>query len=187
MYSNCLFEAIKAKLKNPKNVHIFKLPKEINKVTHFMWCDDNYYYHAYNYKKTRNHVFFDCKIKKVPRHIFESFILTHIEWKNVEYKNKVMEKCFMKLNDYHSEWDWSLIEYKHDELPTDDYLEFFRKTIKCEPMFKICINNKLTVCLLEEAKSKTYDFEYKLVDLYDHDFERVYRGHKKAILTDIQD
>lgn len=36
-YSNCLFEAIKAKIKDPKNVKIHYLEKRITGSTHFYW------------------------------------------------------------------------------------------------------------------------------------------------------
>lgn len=38
MYSNCLVEAIKAKIKDPKAVRIIYLPKKWNNgARHFMW------------------------------------------------------------------------------------------------------------------------------------------------------
>lgn len=40
-YSNCLFEAIKAKLKNPKKTRILYIPARFNtsRCFHFMWTD----------------------------------------------------------------------------------------------------------------------------------------------------
>lgn len=40
-HSNCLLEAIKAKLKNPKKVRILRIPARLNAVpcSHFMWTD----------------------------------------------------------------------------------------------------------------------------------------------------
>ena len=47
MYSNCLFEAIKAKIKDPKNVYIFRVPKRFGGgAIHFMWYDGKKYYHS---------------------------------------------------------------------------------------------------------------------------------------------
>ena len=47
MYSNCLFEAIKAKIKDPKNVYIFRVPKRFSGgAIHFMWYDGKKYYHS---------------------------------------------------------------------------------------------------------------------------------------------
>ena len=40
MYSNCLFEAIKAKIKDPKNVQIHLIPPSINNWNlHFYWIN----------------------------------------------------------------------------------------------------------------------------------------------------
>ncbi len=49
MYSNCLFEAFKAKFKDPKNVYIFKVLKRFGgDATHFMWYNEKSakYYHS---------------------------------------------------------------------------------------------------------------------------------------------
>ncbi len=67
MYSNCLFEAIKAKLKDPKNVQIIFLPQRLNiyKGCHFLWIDktcgsDIFFEFVDDSKKarTRRHFFF---------------------------------------------------------------------------------------------------------------------------------
>lgn len=41
MYSNCLFEAVRAKLKNPKNVHIHFHRSNVGLIPHFWWEDEN--------------------------------------------------------------------------------------------------------------------------------------------------
>lgn len=41
MYSNCLIEAIRAKLKDPKNIHIHLYPPSLNRYClHFYWIDE---------------------------------------------------------------------------------------------------------------------------------------------------
>lgn len=41
MYSNCLFEALKAKIKDPKNVQIHLVPPSLNHFDlHFYWVDE---------------------------------------------------------------------------------------------------------------------------------------------------
>lgn len=188
MISNCLFEAVKAKIKDPRNVKIFKMPKELNKdVTHFMWCDEDFYYHGYNYKHTKNPFLFDCKIKKIPRYIFESFILGNIKFCDKNYKIKIVKKCFMRIGDYQTNWDWSFYEFQHDELPSQDYINFFEKVMKCHAKFKICINGELKTTSLKSLKSQTCDFEWKMVDLYDPDFDRVYRNHKTSSYEELED
>lgn len=186
MRSNCLLQALKAKIKNPR-VHFFKLPKCLNDAVHFMWCDDEFYYHAYNLKRNKNFLLYDYKIKKIPRYIFESFALTYIEWYDVKFKIKIARKCFMKLADYKSEWDWSFQEFKHDKLPSQEYLDFFEKVMRTKTKFKLCINGQLKTATLKELKSQKCDFEWKMIDLYDPDFARVYRGHVKSDYTELED
>lgn len=43
-YSNCFFEAIKAKLKNPNKVKLTIVPKGEAGVPHFLWSDGEYDY-----------------------------------------------------------------------------------------------------------------------------------------------
>lgn len=184
MKSNCLFEAIKAKIKDPKNIKIIKLPKEISTTKHFMWCDKDNYYHAFDCKKSKNPFFFDYKIKSVPRYVFESFVLSYIEF--CPDKINIAKKCNLKLIDYHTEWEWSFYDLRHEGLPSEDSLMFFEKVLKCPAKFKISVDGNIKTVSLEELKSQTCDFEWKLIDLYDSDFERAYRGHKESKLSDIQ-
>ena len=72
MYSNCLIEAIKAKIKDPKNVQIIKLPKEVNgRKSHFMWVKENFVYHAFNNQFDNRKFWFPYSVKKVPVDVFE--------------------------------------------------------------------------------------------------------------------
>lgn len=51
MYSNCLFEALKAKIKHPKTVQILFLKSRVfGKYSHFMWREADKAKHAYNPK-----------------------------------------------------------------------------------------------------------------------------------------
>jgi hypothetical protein len=43
-YSNCLIEALKAKLKNPRKVKITFIPKSEKGSCHFMWSDGEHDY-----------------------------------------------------------------------------------------------------------------------------------------------
>lgn len=79
MYSNCLFEAIKAKIKDPKNVQIIYLPSRLNvyKGCHFMWTDKSseedvlfeFIYPADN--KKHNRFLFKGNIVKTSRERFQ--------------------------------------------------------------------------------------------------------------------
>lgn len=85
MYSNCLFEAIKAKLKDPKNVKIDYVSPKINDGHfHFYWIDRNEK-RVYDYKnpksKSYNHLLFCGTVSTSKLEIFEAFIL-HKCYKN---------------------------------------------------------------------------------------------------------
>ena len=152
-----------------------------------MWCDENFYYHAYNVKRNKNFLLYNYNIKQIPRHIFESFVLNYIEWHDVKFKIKIAKKCFMRITDCHSNWDWSLYKYGHDELPSQEYLDFFEKVMKSQAKFKMCIDGDMRTVSLNELKSQASDFEWKMIDLYDPDFDRVYRGHTRNKCTDLED
>lgn len=80
MISNCLFEAIKAKIKNPQNIRIHVMPISINNgQLHFYWVNiaENRMYHyvlpgcnvfcnpLFNGKlKSMNNIFFEEKMYK---------------------------------------------------------------------------------------------------------------------------
>lgn len=76
MYSNCLFEALKAKIKDPKNVHIIYLPKKWNRGNlHFYWIKGEDIFHYTNPKYNRTKILFKGTIKKENFETFEAFIL----------------------------------------------------------------------------------------------------------------
>ncbi len=76
MYSNCLFEAIKAKIKDPK-IKFFKVPYPISTTNHYMWFDGKNYFHSVAYKPTwYNHFWHKQFIKKVDEISFNHFVLT---------------------------------------------------------------------------------------------------------------
>ena len=181
-YSNCLFEALKAKIKNSK-VKVFKAPKEINDCCHFMWCDNEFYYHAYNFKKTRNIVFYEYKTKRIPRHVFESFTLNYLKFKSKEEKEKIGKVCGLKITKSHSEWDWK-IEGCPIEVDAK-FVDFYKKVVKKDLLFKVCKNNKMEIVDYETLSKKEGEFEYKAVDVFDDDWERLNRNIKLPCAEDL--
>ena len=77
MYSNCLFETLKAKLKEPKAVHIKMLLGKFrsNIFPHFYWIKDNYAYDFRSEKKRRKYqvILFKGTIHKCRQDIYENF------------------------------------------------------------------------------------------------------------------
>ncbi|MBR1639374.1 MAG: hypothetical protein IJ688_08315 [Treponema sp.] len=75
MKSNCLFEAIKAKIKDPKNTRIIYIPKKINDgFHHFLWIKNNTVYHYEDFKNDKS-IFFEGVIKTQSLESFEAMIL----------------------------------------------------------------------------------------------------------------
>ena len=185
MRSNCLFEAIKAKIKNP-SVKVFLLPKQISDFKHFMWCDENYYYHAFNYTNSKNKLFFPVKYKKVPRIIFESWVLSEIDFCSVSEKTKIMKKVGFKSFSEPNKWGWHIEEFVKHELPSFDENQKYTNLIGKDTLYKVNINGEFKIVNWFELIKIRTDFEWKLVDPYDSDYERAYRNHKGSTLSDIQ-
>lgn len=65
MYSNCLFEALKAKIKDPKYVRIIRLPKEVNAgICHIMWIKGDTVFHAYSSGGIKQSLLFQIQAKR---------------------------------------------------------------------------------------------------------------------------
>lgn len=78
MYSNCLFEALKAKLKDWKNTKIIYLNPKINdKHWHFFWIKNSKVYHYSDSYPNAKHcrLFFRGVYKEEDLDTFEAFIL----------------------------------------------------------------------------------------------------------------
>ena len=73
MKSNCLFEAIKAKLRNP-SVEIHLYPPEINNHKfHFYWIDGDRFYHFIK-DNEKSFFLFEGKVKEYSEKLFYSHI-----------------------------------------------------------------------------------------------------------------
>lgn len=182
MYSNCLFEAIKAKIKNPKYVHIFKVPKLMSKSNHFMWFDGQNYYHSVALHPTKyNDLFHKSKLKKVDEVTFNAFALQYI--KNLSNKKikKIEKKLCLRIRNIPENWINVIIEENYDNRSTLDfsYVDFFEKVIKRPVLFKILINDTLQFINFESLQkliTKGINFSFKVVDPLDPDF-KVYKNY----------
>ena len=185
MYSNCLFEAIKAKIKDPKNVKIVRLPKEVNgKCQHFMWLKGEYVYHAFHKNPDdENNFWFEYKIKKVPLIIFQRWLLSTLINKCLleKYVDKfdlplshakairsyefftTDEECLL----YDENFDWSEADAVYAEI---------KKFMKKEPQIKVIDVKEKTMSILsfEELKQLKGNFNYKFLTPYDEDFKSMY-------------
>jgi hypothetical protein len=186
MKSNCLFEALKAKLRNPKGVKMFKVPKELNDHTHFMWREGDFYYHAYIKNYDRFHFLFDFKIKKIPAYVFESYAICYIKLKDEKTKRKLAKKMALKFTEMGNEWDWCIVKYRNKCLPKQSDLTYYEKVLRRPLKFKVCQNGEMKTMTLKEMKKIKGNFEWKFIGLFDQDFSRVYRDLKYSDLSDLQ-
>ena len=76
MISNCLIEAIKAKIKDPKNTHIIFLTPKINCGDwHFLWIKGNNVFHFEDKKPDEKKFIFKGEYKEQDLETFEAFVL----------------------------------------------------------------------------------------------------------------
>lgn len=91
MFSNCLIEALKAKVKDPKNtkIHIIKHLSNDSIFWHFWWEDNEYAYNFISEKPRRFQVFlFKGNVDKKP---LENYIVFS-KLCDQNYKNYKLEK-----------------------------------------------------------------------------------------------
>ena len=184
--SNCLFEALKAKLRNPKGVKMFKVPKEFSERIHFMSREGDFYYHTYIKNYDRFHFLFDFKTKKIPAHVFESFAIHYLMFEDIKTKRKVAKTTALKFAEMKNEWGWCIVKYKNKCLPKQSDLTYYEKVLRCPLKFKVCQNGEMKTMTLKEMKKIKDDFEWKFIGLFDPDFDRVYRGLKHSDYSDLQ-
>lgn len=189
MYSNCLIEAVKAKLKDPKNTYIFKTPKEINEILHFMWKKGDFYYHAPIVGKIHwyNRLFHKTVVKKCSKESFDALIVRYT--KNSSLKNKkrvakITKSEFVNLPNQR----WTIHFENEDDFMTNKDYEYFKKVMKREPVFKYTdpITEELKLGSLEDLenlKNVKTNFMWKLVGLLDDDFLYTYVNINKNLKT----
>ena len=95
MYSNCLIEALKAKVKDPKNVKIHMIPSKVNNcggLPHFWWAVGDT---AYDFKRVEGKcgIWFNGKLRSCEKAIYEEFLFE-------DYRKVIAKKFARKgLND----------------------------------------------------------------------------------------
>ena len=131
-YSNCLFEAIKAKLKSWKNVRILYIPKHFNidgTSGHFIWTDsifdpdDQYFFEFCAPKNRHNHIWFKGIVSRTKRSEIERMFNIALARNK---KLRKLEKAFgikfnsMKFNEMQKligKCDWKYVDPDFYPLP----------------------------------------------------------------------
>ena len=94
-YSNCLIEAVKAKIKDPKNVSIRMYPASINNgQVHFYWVNVDTFYH-YTHKNKNEKFLFKGETKNYRKVFFDNLMLhkMYVAKLTVDQAVKLAKKC----------------------------------------------------------------------------------------------
>lgn len=167
MYSNCLIEALKAKIKDPKNVHIIYLPKKWNMgINHYMWVKDGMVYH-YTHDKvnTKQQYLFKGYVKKQSMEAFEAFILRQnrfcFEKDRIKFAKKLRFPSINKPG--YLEWE----RY----LPGDGMNNFPEKNRICKYVYVTDSNTIMKVVEIESLKKEDIkDMDWKYFSPYDENY-----------------
>lgn len=186
MYSNCLVEALKAKIKDPKNVYIFKTPFSINDDLHFMWKKGDFYYHAPIIGKSHwyNLFFHKVNLKKCSKESFDALIIRYTKNADLKTKEKVAKVTKSEFANLPNQI-WGAHFENEEDLMTQENYKYFKKVMKREPIFKYVdpINEEFKLGSLEDLKKIKRNFVWKLVGLLDDDFANIYRNLNKNLKT----
>lgn len=106
-YSNCLIEAIKAKIKDPKNVHIYLMPPSLNYGRkHFYWVDDKkpdiiQSFINPNATEKQSYFFKNGKFHKRDRNTFENFTIQRLyrQTKSLKKMLKLAKKFRFRMTE----------------------------------------------------------------------------------------
>ena len=151
-YSNCLLEAIKAKLKNPKNVKVLYIPRGFNtgnQFGHFVWTNNildpegRFYFEFCAMNKKHNHFWFKGAVSGTKRteihRMLNIALARNKKIRKLEYKFgfKFNQGHYEKLQKYISECDWQYVDEELAPLPDvskfPGFIDFKTKFFRYEP------------------------------------------------------
>lgn len=161
-YSNCLIEALKAWIKDPKNVKIIYLPKKWNNGSrHFLWIKNDKVYHYEARNEKHNKYFFKGDFKEVSLDDFEAFILHRLGYKPNIDKKIVAKKLHLPSFKKEGFLDWTCY------YPIDNILDFPEKNKICK---YVLIHNEKGIRseLIENLDKSKFEFlRWKYLSPYD--------------------
>lgn len=178
-YSNCLFEAIKAKLKDPKNIKIIALPKSLLQ-RHYAWTDGKTVTHAFRRDAgVRCNLLFVPKFKTVSIETFTRWILGNT-------------KDINELQKYAQKWNLPICNiqgvlnsptYTDDEnvfigdpKVTQEEYKVLEKSFGFQPQVKIFKDQKMKVVSYEEYLQEEGTFVWRFLTPFDPDFKYLHNN-----------
>ena len=196
-YSNCLIEAVKAKLKDPEHVRIIMIkPGVISKNLHFAWTDGEYFYHAYSHnRKWWAKYWYKPVFKKIPFIVFESFICDRLKGESIELQKKVLKELRIHLADIpYSDcngWCWMLDE---KDLPKEEDVRYLEKLYRGKVFIKVVTEGKgMKVVTYEQLlkmriKKRAYIDGWRYITQMDNtDFKGLYGYHVRVPCRELSD
>jgi len=121
-YSNCFFEAVKAKLLNWNGVKIIYLNKKINNGhRHFLWVENNDVYHYEADDNDNRKFIFEGHYKKQSEEVFEAFITKRIALKDMDAVKFAKKYRFNVLNKAgFLDWETYCPDFDMNNLPKEN-------------------------------------------------------------------
>ena len=161
-YSNCLIEALKAWIKDPKNVKIVYLPRKWNHGgCHFLWIKNDKIYHYENPNENIGRLFFKGVYKEQDLETFEAFILHRLGYKPGIDKKIVAKKLHLPSLNKEGFLNWTCY------YPADNILYFPEKNKICKYVF-IHDQNGIRTELIENLNKDDFEFlQWKYLSPYD--------------------
>lgn len=196
MKSNCLLEAVKAKIKNPKDVKIIALPGKIfGAHLHIMWINGEKVLHAFDLNfnpetsKLIDRIWYTPSFKTNSVESFEAYVLDCLKRKSKETKIKYSKKFGLKAYEISGVLDWATYFVDEDpeiaNVPKKEDYEYLSRVFK----------GKILIKMIEDKQIKTVTFEellnnpgasYKYTTPFDDDYTAVFGYFKsKDVMQDL--
>lgn len=175
LYSNCLFEALKAKIKDPKNIKILYLPGKIfGTHFHIMWKEGNEIKHAYNsnYNNFCTGLFYKVKYNTNSFEAFESYVLSCLKREKYETRLKYAKKFNLKSANIEGVLNWA---YKSGEdiLPSTTDFNYLNRVLKGKLIIKIILDEKIETIAFDELLKLNTAY-YKYITPFDEDYCEIF-------------
>lgn len=204
MRSNCLFEAIKAKIRDPKNVSIIVIPKVLNEGhIHFMWHNklDNTMHH-YRSDGKFNHFCFNGIYKTLSFDAFEMWMLYRLYrlQSSATNKVKIAKKLGLKIvqipgvlesKSYFPSFEWTNENGENEwvyegELPRTQDVEYLKKVLRHDIQLKVYIGKKLRTMTIDKALKvkRNHGIGWKYITLFDQDYDDIMDTYTRKNLWD---
>ena len=196
MKSNCLLEAVKAKIKNPRDVKIIVLPgKVFGAHLHIMWRDEEKVLHAFDpnfnpeTSKFINRICYTPSFKTNSIESFEAYVLDCLKRKSKKMKIEYSKKFGLKAYEISGVLDWATYFVDEDpeiaNVPKKEDYEYLSRVFKGKILIKVIEDRQIKTVTFEELLNNP-GASYKYVTPFDDDYTAVFGYFKsKDVMQDL--